>query len=164
MVSYEAGLIIDDCLTVRQQDQRDLLVCRAQFGAQGTVGTWLYVRDLLKAGAPGTDHLIDVTDNLESCGESVQRGRTGAPVQTGQFRNVYLDVATGELVVGVEYGWRRFTDVQVQKCLNNGSSTMSPSDLPVTRTYRVAFHFDGSRFQLDPASTEAKRVVETVHE
>lgn len=161
---YEPGLITDECLTVQDRDKRDLLACLDHYSAQSTVGAWLYVPDLSSRNPVKQTKLVDLTDNFDTCGESLV-GNTRAPVQSARFHLVYMDTATASLHVEVEYGWRRLTEIEFQQCLKGSQSLGTRDSLaPVTGIYRLLFHFDGKGFRLDTASETVKRIVETVHE
>jgi hypothetical protein len=69
---YKAGVDTSECHKVKLKNDREILVCLGDLGAQGTVETQLYVEDLRApkpAGMAGNDSVFfSLADNTSTCG------------------------------------------------------------------------------------------------
>ncbi len=143
LVTYEKGLVTDECHKFALSDGRDYLVCRGGWSGQGESTETVFTAAFRSDGKATTTQLIAVRDTTGMCGDDPDQVAQESSVkdievshgQSGQIPGLTITATLGEV-----------------KC-SQASTAAKSGKLPASvKTYKIEFLFDGKRFNVAPSS------------
>ncbi len=146
---YKAGVSTSECHKIAHRDGREVLVCIGSYGAQGLIGTSLFVEDLTSPTrvlmATDGSEFFTAEDDTLACGFKGDQDNPPGPITRAVVKSVEFLPASvngsAALRVTAEFGKRTLTAAESKDCYTHQSKYIPP-----TKTYRIDFLFDGHTF------------------
>jgi hypothetical protein len=162
LLSYNESLITERCHKLRSPDGRDFLVCQGEWGAQGSVASFIYQVFFDGKGVSKTTPIFDTFDSTLTCGVDPE-GKPDNPVRKSEIRSVQFEEHDNEvsgLSISVSLGKKQLPQSEKVACeesLKKSNYQEASISIP-TNDYRIDFLFDGREFIISTSSEQVLKL------